>query len=363
MKTHPINFAGGTALLLTDDLAAGLLLRHMEVDLGARPCCRQYVELDELSAPLEDAASILAACDRAVSGAGGRGCLMHALTTGHPYLMVLATMGRTRVCAYASRRLGRGHSSPRIVLDSQFFDDETLFDGTVVAGCIVRGDAFIGAEGGVQAEERWAFLADDCLAIRGEAVSKKPFAERRAALQDVVASAVDQGDGWATHVIREKRFYSADEAGAGELASRLAESRPYSCKGVLLRSTERLRKDILVGARAAGRVADGAERPLDGAGRPLDGAGRPLDGAGRPLDGAGRSRCGENVVATLSDTGMPDVYKASIDGAEPCWASVPTIALSQQIRDAFVKREGEVRWLCARASSGKLVPLQGGGPV
>ena len=349
MKTHPINFAGGTALLLTDDLAAGLLLRHMEVDLGARPCCRQYVELDELSAPLEDAASILAACDRAVSGAGGRGCLMHALTTGHPYLMVLATMGRTRVCAYASRRLGRGHSSPRIVLDSQFFDDETLFDGTVVAGCIVRGDAFIGAEGGVQAEERWAFLADDCLAIRGEAVSKKPFAERRAALQDVVASAVDQGDGWATHVIREKRFYSADEAGAGELASRLAESRPYSCKGVLLRSTERLRKDILVGARAAGRVADGAERPLDG--------------AGRPLDGAGRSRCGENVVATLSDTGMPDVYKASIDGAEPCWASVPTIALSQQIRDAFVKREGEVRWLCARASSGKLVPLQGGGPV
>jgi len=362
MKTHPINFAGGTALLLTDDLAAGLLLRHMEADLGAKPCCRQYVRADELSAPLEDAASLLAACDMAVSGAGGRGCLMHALTTGHPYLMVLATTGRTRVCAYASRRLGRGHSSPRIVLDSQFFRDETLFDGTVVAGCIVRGDAFIGADGCDRAEERWVFLADDCLAIRGEAVARKPFAERRAALKEVVASVVDQGDGWATHVIREKRFYPADEAGAAELASRLAESRPYSCKGVLLRSSERLRKDILVGAGnsdgCAGQTAGWAEGPRDGAERPREGAERPREGAERQLDGAGA-----NVIATLSETGMPDVYKATHDGADPCWASVPTIAISQQIRDAFLKREGAVRWLCARASSGKLVPLQGGGPV
>lgn len=328
--------------MLADDTSAEIILRKLDADFGVRHDARQYAKVSDClrlgdEEPSRVVDSLLGTLEfakgaedneRTMSGSGG-GCVMHVRTTGSPHILFLTTVGVTRICAYICRRVCRGHKLPRIVFDSQIFRDDTLFDGTVILGDLVRGDAF---ETTAAAEERWVFLADDCVAVRGSRIACRPFEQRLSIMRSVVSDAVYQGDGWATHLIRCKKFYQADSGGALSVLTRARESRPYACNGVFLRSLGKRRKDLLV-----------AEAP------------RPTDAE---VDGLGHS-----VVATLHRTGMPDVYKAFDDDGRdiPGGVSVPTMVLSQRVRDAFSNNGGApVRWACVLSSNGRLVPLDDG---
>jgi hypothetical protein len=370
MRTCPCSFAGGTAIALVDDLASRALLNQLEALTAVKADAKSYVASRDMlvlrgrtgadDSPDYNPERLLLDAGIGAGADAGAGCLLHARTRGAPYLLFLATVGNQPVCAYVSRRPGQagqaghaGRGGPRVYIDSQVFCDERLFDGTVLAGEMVRGDAFSAPKGpafaapNAEPEERWVFLVDDCLASRGAPVSSRPFLERLAAAENAVGLALDQGDGWCSHLVRTKRFFPFGPDGAAAAISLLGERRPYPCTGVLARSLGRRRKDILI-----------AETPRPEAPKQLQG-----DCGARGDCGASREPLGE--VFTIVATGMPDVYVA-LDGIGTCVGarvSVPTLALSAEMRRAFaLTPPGEgVPWTCSKGPGDLLVPLEGGG--
>ena len=367
--------------MLVDDVASRTLLNQLEALSGGRADARSYVVAEGVLAIPEgvdragrngDADWASGADDtqeRMLLEAAG-GCLMHARTLGAPYLLFLATLGSSPVCAYVSRRPPRGKGTPgsgtpgpRVYIDSQVFCDERLFDGTVLAGEMVRGRA--GGRGakpqaGGKAdapnedpEERWVFLVDDCLASRGVSLAARPFHERRAAAENAVGLALDQGDGWCTHLLRAKRFFASCEDGAREALGAMRGGLPYPCTGVLARSLGRRRKDMLIA-----EAVRGDNRAVDWS------KGDKTQGELQvPTERAPTDRA-PNELFTIVATGMPDVYVAVDERGRELGAgvSVPTLGLSQELRGAFsLIPPGEgVPWTCARGPGGVLVSLAGG---
>jgi hypothetical protein len=371
--------------MLVDDVASRTLLNRLEALAGGRADARSYVVaegvlaipkgVDRADSTSDLSSGAYGSPERMLLEAAG-GCLMHARTLGAPYLLFMATLGSSPVCAYVSRRPPRGKGAPgsgtpgsgtpgpRVYIDSQVFCDERLFDGTVLAGEMVRGRAkgreakpaspFARAGANADApsadpEERWVFLVDDCLASRGVSLAARPFQERRAAAENAAGLALDQGDGWCTHLIRTKRFFASCEDGAREALDAMRGGLPYPCTGVLARSLGRRRKDILVAEAARGdhRAAAGGAKGAKTQGE-----------LHAPTERA------PTELLTIVATGMPDVYVAVDERGRELGAgvSVPTIGLSQELRSAFsLTPPGEgVLWTCARGPGGVLVPLAGG---
>jgi hypothetical protein len=139
---------------------------------------------------------------------------------------------------------------------------------------------------------------------------------------------------------------------------------PYPCTGVFARALGRRRKDMLI---AETRRAEPAERGGRGARVPEANSHSPP--SMELQEGASDARHAQSgplspEVLTIVATGMPDVYVAVDDRGRELGArvSVPTLALSVELRDAFaLTPPGEaVLWTCYRNPGGLLVPVAGG---
>lgn len=426
----PCNFAGGSALMLIDDLASDILLKQLESLVGCRAGTRWYVKSNERLTiagsatggvdPLggdeekEEAlgAAILGAAEAVVArdaracpshsdtrsrGAAGD-CVMHVRTCGAPYFLFLTTVGITPVCAYVARRpppsSSAGGRRPRVYLDPQIFSDERLFDGTVLTGEMVRCDAPSpsGPGEGAVHDDRWVFLADDCLAARGGQLSSMPLRERCTAMENVINLVVDQGDGWCSHVIRSKQMHRIDADGARRVASAMMNTRgrraaPFKCIGVFARSLGRTRKDLLFAETERQECAGSRTPPCSAVDAPprrvstaesdrdrneyqtnrrrKQGVGACAATASEMNKGVPRD-AGKTVTerVRLVATGAPDVYIAVDERGRALDArvSVPTMVLSKRLREVFeVTPAGAVvLWTCTRATTGLLVPLETG---
>lgn len=95
-------------------------------------------------------------------------------SNGNPYYMCLTRFHGKDVCIFVDKKIQSNYSLPRMVC--VFFQMEhSLFQGTIFDGEMVK-----------DCNDKWVFLINDMLALRGQPTSKMKFTERLAGIHGVL---------------------------------------------------------------------------------------------------------------------------------------------------------------------------------
>ena len=150
MQVCPVPFAGGTGYALKSDGDKALLMNNLRASYGIR-----FIDPHGMAHAVKYQRAVHAKAIRKIGG------FCSFRPKGTPHLLVMTRDESHEVssgiCAFVDRRVKDGHFYPRITLTRFEFTDPNVFDGTVIAGEIVR----------TQHNQQWVFVASDILADRG----------------------------------------------------------------------------------------------------------------------------------------------------------------------------------------------------
>lgn len=299
MHTIPISFCSGTAYHLTDEAGKEEILRDISDRLRVRTMTHD------------------ARLYRSDSGQDTSGTYVsHLQSNGNAYLLFLTRIGYSETSLYVDRKVRRGHSLPRVILDHLMFSRD-LYDGTVISGEMVRTK-----------DGEWMFLADDLFAVRGRPLFRVGYRDRYAALIRVLECCVT--DGSHSHRIAAKRVFPATDEGHAEM-QRHSETVPYGNTGCVYKSLSPGGKNWFV-------RREGCLPPL-------------------------QSSPGDTRVMTVKSTVSPDVYEVYDEGKFAGGLGVQQMDASLELAREFGQEAGKTRqWACRWSPEfGKWIALPGGG--
>lgn len=157
--------------------------------------------------------------------------LISVRTNGNPYLLYLTRLNFVNQCVFIDKKIQQGYYFPRMII-SKFRFDDTLFDGTLLHGEMVK-----------DAVGNWIFVVCDIIGHNGTYLENINLVKRQNILYDIFANGFvpDEYDVCKFQIKKYFRY--------GELESVLSEfvpKLPYTCRGLYFKPFFLKFRDVLM---------------------------------------------------------------------------------------------------------------------
>lgn len=248
-------------------------------------------------------------------------------TNGNPYLLYLTKKNDVNQCIFIDKKVQQGYFYPRMVMIKAWFDDE-LFTGTLIDGEMVKDNT-----------NKWIFISNDLIVGNNVLMTNVNLLKRIQMLIDIFENKYIH-DPWVAYCRFEvKKYFNYDEL--DNVLNSFIPSIPYSTRGLIFKSLHLKFKDFLVNfddkliknvkRESYKRVSDF----LTKTDQILEKKEEPTKIVHNKLSSYTCNNL-EEVMFYCKKTNTPDVYELTNNSNETFIACVPTMKISQFLRNAMV---------------------------